>query len=378
MSTGAIKTDIAIIGAGPVGLFAVFEAGLLGMKCCVIDAGDSIGGQCTMLYPQKPIYDIPAIPSITAANLIENLHKQIEPYSPTFLFNSSAEKLEKIEKLDNLDIADSPTEKGNISNSRDSDNNANNTNDEGEKQPLFVLTANNGVRVESRAVVIACGGGFFVPSRPPIEGIEKYEGKSVLYSVRDTSIFQGKRVVIAGGGDSAVDWAIELSQIADYVCVIHRRDKFKCAPDSLAKLRKLAEDGKIDLKIPFQLDSISGDKSHDCNLKSVTIANIGTAERETIDADFLLPFFGTQSNLGEINRWGLNIDKKTVLVNQSTCETNIKGVFAIGDVCHYDGKLKLILTGFAEAAHAMHAAYAYVNPNKALHFEHSTTKCAAK
>lgn len=351
-SGAAIKTDIAIIGAGPVGLFAVFEAGLLGMKCCVIDAGDSIGGQCTMLYPQKPIYDIPAIPSITAANLIENLHKQIEPYSPTFLFNSSAEKLERLGDLDaNCDAAAAAD------------------------LPLFALTANNGVRVESRAVVVACGGGFFVPSRPPIDGIEKYEGSGVLYSVRDTSVFVGKRVVIAGGGDSAVDWAIELSEIADYVCVIHRRDKFKCAPDSLAKLRKLAEDGKIDLKIPFQLDAISGSED---TLKAVTIANISSGEREVVDADFLLPFFGTQSNLGEINTWGLNIDKKTVLVDQSTCETNIKGVFAIGDVCHYDGKLKLILTGFAEAAQAMHAAYAYVNPNTALHFEHSTTKCATK
>lgn len=327
-------TDIAIIGAGPVGLFAIFEAGMLKMNCHVIDALEFIGGQCTALYPEKPIYDIPAHPKISAAQLIENLAEQAKPFAPTYHLGQQVTNIEK--------------------------------NPDGS----FCVVTSKGVKINAKAILIAAGCGAFGPNRPPIDNIKDYENKSVFYMVNRSESLRDKRVVIAGGGDSAVDWAIVLADIAKSVSVIHRRDKFRCAPESSDKLHELASQGKIELLIPYQLESIHGEEGM---IDRIKISSLDGATKE-IEADILLSFFGLAMELGPIADWDLALSKKHIEVDPVTFCTNQAGIYAIGDIITYPGKLKLILNGFAEAAMATHAIYPLVHPDQALHFEYSTTK----
>ncbi|HEX6959600.1 MAG TPA: NAD(P)/FAD-dependent oxidoreductase [Ferrovibrio sp.] len=332
------KTDVAVIGAGPVGLFAIFECGMLGMRCHVVDALDAIGGQCSALYPEKPIYDIPAFARISGAELVERLEQQATPLKPVFHLGQRVEKLERL----------------------------------GEG---FRLTTSKGAVIEAGAVIIAAGAGAFGPNRPPLAGIEAYEGQSdgrgVHYLVRRPEDFRGRRIVIAGGGDSAVDWALALHGIADHIAFVHRRDQFRAAPDSVARLRAL--DGKgLDIVVPFQLDALAGDSGR---LEAVTVRSLD-GETRRLPADALLAFFGLKSDLGPIATWGMELALHHLPVDPATCQTSQPGIFAIGDVATYRGKLKLILTGFAEAAAAAHAIFPLLHRGQPLHFEYSTSKGA--
>ena len=328
------ETDIAIIGAGPTGLFAVFEAGMLKMNCHVIDSLENIGGQCVALYPEKPIYDIPAHPNVLASDLIELLEAQAAPFNPTYHLNQRVDKLVK--------------------------------NDDGS----FLITTSKDTQIKCKAVIIAAGCGAFGPNRPPLANIEEFEGKSVFYAVRNKAEFKDKNVVIAGGGDSAVDWALSLAEISNKIYMVHRRDKFRCAPDNLDKLKKLTLDGKVELVTPFQLDGLEG---VDGKLSHVNVKNFG-GEVKKLEADYLLPFFGLAMELGPISDWNLNLDKNHIETKQATMRTSIDGIYAIGDIATYEHKLKLILTGFAEAASACHDAYKIVFPDQVFHFEYSTSK----
>jgi thioredoxin reductase (NADPH) len=327
------RTDVAIIGAGPVGLFAVFECGMLAMRCHVFDALDMQGGQCAALYPEKPIYDIPGYPRIDAALLVDRLAEQAAPFDPVYHLGHPVTGLDK-------------------------------SGDD------FILTTAGGVRVAARAVVIAAGGGAFGPNRPPLAGIEAFEGRSVFYLVRRREIFRGKRIVIAGGGDSAVDWAVSLADLAASVMVVHRRTKFRAAPQSQSRLEQLAGQGTVELVIPYQLAGLEGAGGQ---LSTVIVADLAGNERR-LEADCLLPFFGLATELGPLAQWGLAFDDNRVAVDPATCASSRSGIFAIGDIAAYPGKLKLILTGFAEAAAAAHAIHPLVHPGEALHFEYSTTK----
>jgi thioredoxin reductase (NADPH) len=291
-----------------------------------------IGGQCSALYPEKPIYDIPGYPTILAAELIEKLKAQAAPFSPRYHLGQRVNKVVK-------------TEGG------------------------FKVETSAGTRISCKTIVIAAGCGAFGPNRPPLVGLEAYEGKSVFYLVSRREDFRGKKVVIAGGGDSAVDWAISLSELTEKLYVIHRRPKFRCAPESAAKLQALADAGKIEMVIPYQLARLEGSGG---KLSAVVVATMEGEER-TLAADVLLPFFGLSMELGPIAEWGLNLSQNHVTVKPSSCETSTAGIFAIGDIATYEGKLKLILSGFAEAAQTAHAAYKIVHPNEAYHFEYSTT-----
>jgi thioredoxin reductase (NADPH) len=327
------RTDVAIIGAGPVGLFAVFECGMLEMRCHLFDALDVPGGQCAALYPEKPIYDIPGYPRIDAGELVERLAEQAAPFAPTYHLGHVVTGLE-------------PAVDG------------------------FVVTNAAGVRVAARAVVIAAGGGAFGPNRPPLAGIEAFEGKSVFYLVRRREDFRDKRIVIAGGGDSAVDWALSLAELAARVMVVHRRDRFRAAPQTLTRLHRLAASGKVELVIPYQLARLDGEGGR---LDAVVVADLAGNERR-LEADCLLPFFGLATELGPLAQWGLAFDDHRIVVGPASCATSRPGIFAIGDIAAYPGKLKLILSGFAEAALAAHAIHPLVHPGEALHFEYSTTK----
>lgn len=326
-------TDVVIIGAGPVGLFAIFECGMLRIRTHVIDALDSIGGQCTALYPEKPIYDIPGHPSIDAAELVDKLAEQAAPFSPTYHLNQRVDRLER-------------------------------------QGDLWRVTTSTGTVIDAKAVIIAAGVGAFGPNRPPLDGIEAYEGTGVFYYVKRREDFRGKRVVIAGGGDSAVDWALALADIAERVMVVHRRPKFRAAPESAAKLDQLAAEGKIDMVIPFQLGGLEGTGG---KLDAVIVDSLD-GERRRLDADALLPFFGLSMNLGPILEWGLNLDENHIVVDPSSAAASAPGIFAVGDIARYKGKLKLILSGFAEAALAAHAIRPLVYPGEELHFEYSTSK----
>jgi thioredoxin reductase (NADPH) len=325
--------DVAIIGAGPVGLFAVFECGMLEIGCQVFDALPAPGGQCAALYPEKPIYDIPGYPRIGAAELVERLIEQASPFAPVFHLGQAVSRL-------------TATAQG------------------------FVVENAAGVRVLARAVVIAAGAGAFGPNRPPLAGIEAFEGRSVFYLVRRREDFRGRRVVIAGGGDSAVDWALSLAEVAERVTVVHRRARFRAAPQSAARLQALAEEGRIELVIPYQLHAIEGEKGQ---LSAVIVADLEGRTRR-LAADCLLPFFGLATDLGPLADWQLQLDHNRISVDPATCATSRPGIFAIGDIAHYPGKLKLILSGFAEAALAAHAIHPLVHPGEALHFEYSTMK----
>ncbi len=329
-----VETDVAIIGAGPVGLFAVFECGMLRMKSVVVDALAEIGGQCSALYPEKPIFDIPAHPEIAAADLVASLEKQAAPFAPLMLLGRRVERLSG-------------------------------------GAGAFELATSEGDTIRCKAVIIAAGAGAFGPNRPPLEGLPAYEATgAVRYLVARREEFRGKRVVIAGGGDSAVDWALSLKQVAAKVTVVHRRDKFRCAPESAAQLKDAAERGELELAIPYQLHGLEGAGGV---LSGVVVSTL-KGETRTLPADMLLPFYGLSMELGPIAEWGLGIEHKHVAVTPATCETNIPGVHAIGDIATYPGKLKLILQGFSEAAMAAHAIHPRVFPGEALHFEYSTSK----
>ncbi|MGI4775659.1 MAG: NAD(P)/FAD-dependent oxidoreductase [Janthinobacterium lividum] len=328
-----MQTDVIIIGAGPVGLFSVFQAGMLGMNCHVIDALSDIGGQCIALYPEKPIYDIPAYPEIKANILIENLIKQASPFSPTYHLGQQVIKF--------------------------------NQNDNG-----FEVFTTNGLTIRSKVIIVAAGCGSFGPNRPHLEGIKSFENVSVLYSIQKREEFANRTAVIAGGGDSAVDWAISLSQITKKLYLIHRRDKFKAAPESLRQLKSLSEAGKVELVIGYQLSQLIGNEG---KLQHVVVSNLKNEEK-ILETDFLLPFFGLSQELGPIADWKLNLRANHIDVSLPNYTTNIPGVYAVGDICTYQGKLKLILSGFSEAASALHHAYNKVFEGKALHFEYSTTK----
>ncbi len=327
------STDVVIIGAGPVGLFSIFECGMVRLSCHVFDALDRVGGQCAALYPEKPIYDIPAHPHIFGADLVANLSAQADPFKPAYHLSEQVACIEK-------------------------------------KGDFWLVVGSKGTQVSCRAIIIAAGVGAFGPNRPPLENIEAFEGTSVHYYVNQRESYAGKRVVIAGGGDSAVDWAISLAEVAKRVSVVHRRSKFRAAPESEARLKALAESGVIDLVVPYQLSALEG---RDGLLSSVVVESL-EGDKKHIEADVLLPFFGLSMNLGPIAEWGLGLEKNHIVVQPSTMQTTTSGIYAIGDVASYPGKLKLILTGFAEGALAAHAIRQYLYPHEILHFEYSTTK----
>ena len=318
-----IKTDILIIGGGPTGLFTVFEAGLLKMKCHILDSLTQPGGQCIELYPKKPIYDIPGYPEIIAGDLIENLLEQIKPFDPSYTLGETALNLDK--------------------------------DDDGS----FKITTDKGTEISAKIIAIAGGLGTFTPRKPNISNITDYEDKGILYMIKDPNEFDGKTVVIAGGGDSALDWSIHLSKIAKKVILIHRRNEFRGANDSVASVQKLKDLGKIDVITPAQVSKLNGKNK----LESIIVEMDGN-ENE-IETDYFIPLFGLVPKLGPIKDWGLNIENNAIKVNNSLdYQTNIDGIYAIGDVNTYPGKLKLILSGFHEAAVMCHSAYSKLNPDK--------------
>ncbi len=328
-----LETDVAIIGAGPVGLFAVFELGMLQLSSALIDALAETGGQCAALYPEKPIYDIPAHPRLDASDLVAALERQIAPFHASRLLGRRVESLAGL-------AGD------------------------------FILATDYGDTIRAKAVLVAAGAGAFGPNRPPIPGLAAYEATgAVQYFVRRREDYLGQRVVIAGGGNSAVDWALALKDIAR-VTVVHRRAKFRAAPDSAARLNAAAARGEIELAILYQLHALHG---ADGRLAAVEVATL-QGDTRRLPADRLLAFFGLATDLGPLARWGLDLELHHVRIDPATCQTNIPGVFAIGDVAFYPGKLKLILQGFSEAAVAAHAIFGVVHPGQVPHFEYSTTK----
>ena len=325
-----IKTDALVIGAGPVGIFAVHQLGIIGLKAEVVDNLDKIGGQCIELYPDKPIYDIPAIPECTGESLTKNLLDQIKNFKTNFHLNERVEEV--VKEKNNWKIT---------------------TN----KKKIF-LTPN---------IIIAGGVGSFEPRKFSVENAEKFENKSIFYSIRDKNNFKNKKVCIFGGGDSALDWAIELSKLAE-VTLIHRRNEFRGVEKSAETARALEKEGKLKIKTPFQINSIEGNDK----IEAITIKN-DDGKTEKIKTDFILGFFGLIMKLGPIAGWGLNLEKKTIPVNTENFQTNKEGIFAIGDICTYPGKLRLILSGFHEAALAARACFKLARPNEKYRFEFSTT-----
>ncbi len=332
----AHSTDVIVIGAGPVGLFAVFELGLLDMKAHLVDILDRPGGQCAELYPEKPIYDIPALPVVTGQELTDRLLEQIAPFGATFHFNEMAAALEK-------------TVDG-----------------------KWKLTTDQGTVIEAPVVVIAAGGGSFQPKKPPIPGIEAFEGAApghgVHYAVRKMEAFRGKRLVISGGGDSALDWTLNLHPLAERVTLVHRRDDFRAAPHSVAQMRALVEAGKLDLVIAQPVDLVGADGKLDA-----VVVEDATCERRHIEADAFLPFFGLTMKLGPVAEFGLNLHENLIPVDTEKFETSTPGIFAVGDINHYPGKLKLILSGFHETALMAQQAFRYVHPDKKLRFQYTTS-----
>ena len=330
-----IQTDLLIVGAGPVGLFAVFEAGLLKMRCHLVDYLPQVGGQLSEIYPKKPIYDIPGYPSILAQELVENLIKQIEPFKPTYTLGERIETLEKKAEGD------------------------------------FVLLTNLGTKIQAKAVIIAGGLGCFEPRKPDVVDLEKFEnGKGVNYMILDPEKFKGSNMVIAGGGDSALDWTIFLSDICSELTLVHRSESFRGAPDSVNKVMQLAEKGKIKLLLNTNILSVSGNEV----LEKVELINIKTQEKNSIKTDYLIPLFGLSPKLGPIENWGLNLDKNAIEVNTEDYSTCVSGIYAIGDINTYKNKLKLILCGFHEAALMSHSVYKYINPGIKYTMKYTTVQ----
>ncbi|MBL7848442.1 MAG: NAD(P)/FAD-dependent oxidoreductase [Cyclobacteriaceae bacterium] len=328
-----ITTDLCIIGAGPVGLFAVFEAGLLKMRCHLVDVLPQVGGQLSEIYPKKPIYDIPGYPEVNAQQLVDNLMKQIAPFKPTFTLG---ERVKQVSKLDD---------------------------------GSFVIITGENTEIRCKAVVIAGGLGSFEPRKPALENLDKFEGKDkgILYMIRDPEAFRGKRVVLAGGGDSALDWTIFLSSVAGHLTLVHRNETFRGAPDSGEKVFTLAREGKIDLYMNSDLQSVQGND----RLTSVTLVD-KNQQPITVETDYLVPLYGLSPKLGPIADWGLSLDKNNIQVNTLDYSTSIPGIYAIGDINTYPGKLKLILCGFHEAALMAHSAFKHVYPNQKPSFKYTT------
>ena len=326
-----IETDICIIGAGPVGLFAVFEAGLLKMRCHLVDALPQVGGQLSEIYPQKPIYDIPGYPSILAQELVDNLMEQISPFRPGFTL---AERVDSIEK----------DQTGN-----------------------FTVLTSEKTLITAKVIVIAGGLGCFEPRKPVISGLEDFEGRGISYFIKDPELFRNKKIVLSGGGDSALDWTIFLAEVASELTLVHRGESFRGAPDSAEKVSQLASEGKIRLLLESQITSVSGNG----HLQSVTVAG-KTHQDFEFEADHLIPLFGLTPKLGPIAGWGLALDKSAIEVRLSDYSTNTEGIYAIGDINTYPGKLKLILSGFHEAALMAQSAFKYVYPQQKLSFKYTT------
>lgn len=326
-----IQTDICIIGAGPVGLFTVFEAGLLKLRCHLVDYLPQPGGQLTEIYPKKPIYDIPGYPTILAQELIDNLMEQIKPFNPTFTLGERVEEFEKLE------------------------------------DGSFIITTDEKNKIACKVVVIAGGLGVFEPRKPEINNLDLFEKKGVDYIIKDPENYRGKKVVISGGGDSALDWTMFLADVASEVTLIHRRTEFRGAPDSADKVKKLSEEGKIKLLLEANTTEITGSDK----LEKVHV-EFNTGEKTIIEADHLIPLFGLSPKLGPIADWGLNITKNAIDVNTVDYSTNIPGVFAIGDINNYEGKLKLILCGFHEAAIMSHSAAKIIYPDKKISLKYTT------
>jgi len=328
-----IKTDVLIIGAGPCGLFAVFELGLLDMKAHLVDILDKIGGQCAELYPEKPIYDIPGIPYCTAQGLVDQLMLQIKPFGAQFHLQEMVETIEKI------------------------------------GDPLFRIKTDGGKEFEAKVVVIAAGGGSFQPKRPPIPGIEAYEDKSVFYAVRKMERFRDQRILIVGGGDSALDWTLNLAPIASRLTLLHRRDQFRAAPDSVNKMMALVGEGKID----FVLGQVTALQGQGGQIEKAIVKTNDGSNFE-IACDALLPFFGLTMKLGPVANWGIALHEGELIpVDTAAFESSVPGIFAIGDINWYPGKLKLILSGFHEAALAAFGATRYVFPERKVHLQYTTT-----
>ena len=325
-----IETDIVVIGAGPTGLFTVFEAGLLGMKCHLIDSLTKPGGQCAEIYPNKPIYDIPAYPEIMAGDLITNLLEQIKPFSPGYTLAETAEKLLKADGK-------------------------------------FIITTDQNTKISAKVVAIAGGLGNFEPRKPNIDDLNNFEGKGIQYSIVDPNKFKGKNVVIAGGGDSALDWTIVLSEIAEKVTLIHRRNQFRGAVDSVNKIQELKDKNKLEIITPAILKKLNGKNK----LESIDIAVDN--EILNIPTDYLIPLYGLVPKMDVFKSWGLEIEKNALKVNNSLdYQTNVDGIYAIGDINYYPGKLKLILSGFHEAAIMCHSAYQIINPGKKNTLKYTT------
>ena len=325
-----IQTDILIIGAGPCGLFTVFEAGLLKLRCHLVDALPIVGGQLSEIYPKKPIYDIPGYPSVLAGELVDNLMKQIEPFHPGFTLGERAEKLERIE------------------------------------EKMFKLTTNRGTQIQAPVIAIAAGLGCFEPRKPPIPNIDEFEDRGVDYMVKDPEKFRGKKILIAGGGDSALDWTIELEPIAAEITLLHRRTSFKGALDSVDKVMELAKANRVNLITDAQAVGVKGNGS-----LSQVIINTKDGEFAK-DVDHFIPLFGLTPKLGPIGEWGLNIDKNAIEVNTLDYSTNVPGIYAIGDINTYEGKLKLILCGFHEGTMMVQSAFKYIYPDAKLSFKYTT------
>ncbi|KYH12743.1 NAD(P)/FAD-dependent oxidoreductase [Neorickettsia sp. 179522] len=326
-----MNTDVIIIGAGPVGIFAAFQAGMLGMQVHVVDSLSSIGGQCTALYPEKFIYDIPGYKQITAAALISNLADQAERFNPMYHTSQFATHMNR-------------------------------------SDTSFTIRTSKGIEITARAVIIAAGAGAFEYNRIPIESSNVYEGKSLFYSIKDPSVFAGKVVAIAGGGDSAADWGMMLSNIARKVYLIHRRSKFRCSDSTFGNLKSLEERGKLKILTPYQITSLRGSRGQ---ITHVELSGL-TGESVTLEADYLLAFFGLKPSLRHLEEWGLDITHHRINVDPLTCSTNISGVYAVGDVAYYDSKLKLILSGFSEAATACHHIREKFMGGDAYNFRYST------
>ena len=326
------KTDAIIIGAGPVGLFAVFELGLLDIKAHLVDILDKPGGQCAELYPEKPIYDIPGLPVVTGQGLTDQLMEQIKPFDPQFHLQQMVESLEK------------------------------------QSDDRWLLKTDVGQEFLTKVIVIAAGGGSFMPKKPPLKNIDAYEGHSVFYSVREMEKFKGKNIVIAGGGDSALDWTINLQPIVNSLTLIHRRDDFRAAPDTVKKMRQLVSEGKMNLKIG-QLKDLQGEAP---SLTGVTISSKENGD-EVVACDTLLAFYGLTMKLGPVADFGLNLHENLIPVDTEKFETSEPTIFAIGDINYYPGKLKLILSGFHESALMAQQAFRYIYPDKKLRFQYTTS-----
>ncbi len=333
--TEIIKTDALIIGAGPVGLFAVFELGLLDIKAQLIDILPKVGGQCSELYPEKPIYDIPGFPIVTGQGLVDNLMQQIKPFHPLFHLG------EMVQGLDVLGTKEAP---------------------------LFRVSTDAEKVFEAKSVLIAAGGGSFQPKKPPIAGIDAYEGTSVFYSVRKMEAMRGKDIVIVGGGDSALDWTLNLQPIARSVTLVHRRDAFRAAPHSVNAMRALVAEGKMDFSLG-QIIALKGDNS----VLSTAVLKGEDGSMRDLPCNVLMPFFGLTMKLGPIAQWGLGLHENLVPADTEKFETSVPGIFAIGDINTYPGKLKLILSGFHEAALAAQKVHRYVYPDKKLTFQYTTS-----